>query len=67
MLTIAKLLGAATIALAILNPSLEGKRLPVVGLPRADTCECKAKANDLTHSIVPRADSCSCKASALTP
>lgn len=62
MLMIAKLLAAGTIAFAILNPSLDGKRLIALGLPQADTCECKAKATPADRTILPRADSCECKA-----
>ena len=53
MLTLLKLVAGAAIALGILSPGLT---------PRADSCECKAKAG-VTH-VVPHADSCQCKASA---
>ena len=43
------------IALAVINPGFT---------PRADTCECKAKANTAAWQMVPRADDCQCKAKA---
>ena len=51
MLTLLKLLAGVAIALGILSPGLS---------PRADTCECKAKA--AMPQPVPRADTCECKA-----
>ena len=51
MLTVFKLLAGAAIALGILSPGFT---------PRADTCECKAKAG--VGQIVPHADTCECKA-----
>jgi len=58
MFIIAKLLAAAVIAIGILSPTVHGGRF---GLPKAETCECKAKAGGVDHSILPRADSCECK------
>ena len=53
MLTLIKLAAGAIIALSILSPSFT---------PRADTCECKAKAG--ARHLVPHADTCECKAKA---
>jgi hypothetical protein len=47
MLTLLKLAAAVVIAVGIL-------------CPRADTCECKAKAG--LSPVVPKADTCECKA-----
>lgn len=58
MLTILKLMAGAGIALGVLNPSFT---------PRADDCECKAKADALNQRAVPRADDCECKADASGP
>ena len=52
MLTLFKLVAGAALALSILSPSLT---------PRADTCECKAKATAITQAV-PHADTCECKA-----
>ena len=49
MLTLIKLVAGTVLALSILTP-------------RADTCECKAKAN--AAKVVPQADTCECKAKA---
>ena len=53
MLTIIKLVAGAALALGILSPGFA---------PRADTCECKAKAG--VQQLVPHADTCECKAKA---
>jgi hypothetical protein len=53
MLTIIKLVAGAALALGILSPNFT---------PRADTCECKAKAG--ARQFVPHADTCECKAKA---
>ena len=53
MLTLMKLTAGIAIAIGILTPSLT---------PRADSCECKAKADSLGKQIVPHADTCECKA-----
>jgi hypothetical protein len=53
MLTLLKLAVGAAIALSILSPGLT---------PRADTCECKARANAAINQVVPHADTCECKA-----
>jgi hypothetical protein len=53
MLTLLKLVAGATIALGVLSPGFT---------PRADTCECKAKANAVGKQMAPHADSCECKA-----
>jgi hypothetical protein len=52
MLTVIKLLAGAAIALGILSPGFT---------PRADNCECKAKAAAIGQAI-PHADTCECKA-----
>ena len=52
MLILLKLAAGAVIALSILAPSFT---------PRADSCECKAKAATIGQ-IVPHADTCECKA-----
>jgi len=52
MLILLKLAAGALIALSILSPSFA---------PRADSCECKAKATKIGQ-IVPHADTCECKA-----
>lgn len=49
-----KIAAAAGIALAVLGPGFT---------PRADDCECKAKAG-AAGFMVPRADDCECKAKA---
>lgn len=51
MLTLIKLAAAAVIALGILSPGFT---------PRADTCECKAKASAIANAA-PHADTCECK------
>jgi hypothetical protein len=51
MLTLIKLAAGVVIALGILSPGVN---------PKADTCECKAKAG--TQHAVPHADTCECKA-----
>jgi len=53
MLTLLKIGAAAGIAFGILNPGFA---------PRADDCQCKAKANALGRPAVPHADDCECKA-----
>ena len=53
MLTLLKIGAAAGIAIGILNPGFA---------PRADDCECKAKANALGRQVVPHAEDCECKA-----
>ena len=53
MFTILKLAIAATLGFAVLGPGFT---------PRADDCECKAKADGIT--MVPHADDCECKAKA---
>jgi hypothetical protein len=56
MITLLKLAAAGALALSILSPGFT---------PRADNCECKAKANSaITRLSVPHADSCECKAKA---
>ena len=52
MLTLIKLAAGAILALGILSPG---------STPRADTCECKAKATKVGQ-ILPHADTCECKA-----
>lgn len=49
-----KIAAAAGIALAVLGPGFT---------PRADDCQCKAKAGTAAF-MVPRADDCQCKAKA---
>lgn len=51
MITLIKLVTGAVLAFSILSPSFT---------PKADTCECKAKAG--ATQLVPRADTCECKA-----
>jgi len=51
MIALLKVVAGAAIALCILSPS---------STPKADTCECKAKAN--VQQMVPHADTCECKA-----
>ena len=55
MSTILKLIAAAALAVSILAPGFT---------PRADTCECKAKAGSAIDHLkfMPRADTCECKA-----
>jgi len=54
MLTLLKLAAGVVLALGILSPSFT---------PRADSCECKAKAGGATiNQMVPHADGCECKA-----
>ena len=53
MLTLLKLVAAATIGLGVLSPSLT---------PRGESCECKTKANAIGKTMVPHAESCECKA-----
>ena len=53
MLTLLKIGAAAGIALTVLNPGFG---------PRAEDCECKAKADAVGTRMVPRADDCECKA-----
>ena len=52
MLTLLKLVAGAALAVGILSPNFT---------PRADNCECKAKASALNQAV-PHADSCECKA-----
>lgn len=54
MITLLKLAAAGGIGFAILSPGFT---------PRADNCECKAKANAIGFAV-PRADDCECKAKA---
>ena len=54
MITLIKLAAAGVIGLGMLAPGFT---------PRADNCECKAKANGATFAV-PRADDCECKAKA---
>jgi hypothetical protein len=54
MITLLKLAAAAGIVLSILAPG---------STPRADDCECKAKANAV-GPVIPHADDCQCKAKA---
>ena len=51
MLTLIKVVAGVVIAFSVLSPSFT---------PRADSCECKAKAG--TQQLVPHADTCECKA-----
>ncbi len=53
MLTLLKLAAGIIIAIGILSPGLR---------PKADSCECKAKAG--VTNVVPKADTCECKAKA---
>jgi hypothetical protein len=57
MMTLMKVAAAGLLALSILSPGFT---------PRADNCECKAKANGAANHLmlVPRADTCECKAKA---
>jgi hypothetical protein len=55
MLTLLKLMAGAAIALGILSPG---------STPRAEDCECKAKADGAIQHAVPHADDCECKAKA---
>ena len=51
MITLIKAVAGAALALCILSPGSS---------PKADTCECKAKAKVM--QLAPRADTCECKA-----
>jgi hypothetical protein len=51
MITLAKLLAAGFIGVAVLHPTFT---------PRVDTCECKTKGN--VQQFAPRVDTCECKA-----
>jgi hypothetical protein len=53
MLTLLKLAAGIMIAVGILAPGVT---------PRADSCECKAKASGT--QLLPRAETCECKAKA---
>ena len=52
MITLAKLLAAGVIGVAVLHPTFS---------PRVDTCECKTKSA-VNHQMTPRVDTCECKA-----
>ena len=52
MVTLIKMVAGAAIAMGILSPGFA---------PRADSCECKAKAAAISQ-IVPHSDTCECKA-----
>lgn len=51
MITLAKLLAAGIIGVAVLHPSFT---------PRVDTCECKTKG--AIQPVTPHVDTCECKA-----
>lgn len=55
MLTLLKIGAAVGIAFGVLNPGFG---------PRAEDCECKAKADALGGRALPRAEDCECKAKA---
>ena len=55
MLTLLKLVAGASIVMSVLNPSFS---------PRAEDCECKAKADGALNYAVPHAEDCECKAKA---
>lgn len=57
MITVIKFAAAAALAFGILSPGFS---------PRADNCECKAKAKGAVEAVkfLPRADNCECKAKA---
>lgn len=55
MLILLKIGAAAGIALSILNPGFT---------PRAEDCECKAKADAVGQRALPHAEDCECKAKA---
>ena len=52
MITLAKLLAAGIIGLAVLHPTFT---------PRVDTCECKSKSSS-AQQFTPHVDTCECKA-----
>ena len=59
MMILLKLAAAAGIAWGVLNGGFA---------PRAEDCECKAKADTKSAKLVPRSDAdCSCKADAAAP
>ena len=51
MITLAKLLAAGIIGVAVLHPTFG---------PRVDTCECKTKGS--AQQFTPHVDTCECKA-----
>jgi hypothetical protein len=57
MITVIKVVAAAALAVSILSPGFA---------PRADNCECKAKAGAAVDHLkfTPRVDNCECKAKA---
>ena len=55
MLTLLKIGAAVGIAFGVLNPGFG---------PRAEDCQCKAKANAFGRGAVPHADDCECKGKA---